>query len=42
MPPCEVCGESQSVIGCDDGVMRCMECAVDDGYDLTTGEKADY
>lgn len=36
---CDECGEVSSVlIGCDDGIMRCVECCWVDGYDDRTGE----
>ncbi len=32
---CEVCGDQyfDGLIGCDDGLFRCLGCAEDDGFD---------
>ena len=35
---CEICEESvASGVMCDDGVYRCIGCAMEDGFDIQTG-----
>jgi ribosomal protein L37AE/L43A len=35
---CEVCELAEAVVECDDGLWRCDDCCIDDGYDPQTGK----
>jgi hypothetical protein len=35
---CEGCGSTTGTVGCQDGKVRCANCAVEDGFDQLTGE----
>ncbi len=41
MRHCEKCGDIGDLVGCDDGVTRCLACAEDDGFDPENGEVLD-
>lgn len=38
---CDVCGEKDATVGCSDGVMRCDDCALEDGFNPATGNYID-